>query len=157
MNNVYLAAPFFDDAQQARIEQVKAALIANPTINSDGIFLPQEHQFEDEPFGSRAWQQYVYASDMRQVHRADLVVALLDFDMTSASNEPDSGTMFEIGAAVAEKTPVLVVQFDADKQLNLMIAQGLTAYFDASKNGLQELATYNCNDLKSKPAKRPVF
>ncbi|VDG24610.1 hypothetical protein MUDAN_MDHGFNIF_03379 [Lactiplantibacillus mudanjiangensis] len=70
-------------------------------------------------FGSRAWQQYVYASDMRQVHRADVVVAILDFDMTSATNEPDSGTMFEIGAAVAEKTPVIVVQFDANKELNL--------------------------------------
>jgi len=157
MNNVYLAAPFFDDAQKQRIEQVKAALKTNPTVNSDGIFIPEEHQFEEEPFGSRAWQQYVYASDMRQVHRADIVVAILDFDMTSATNEPDSGTMFEVGAPVAEKTPVLIVQFDADKDLNLMISQGLTAYFDASKNGLKELATYDCDDLRSKPAKRPVF
>ena len=94
---------------------------------------------------------------MRQVHRADVVVAILDFDMTSATNEPDSGTMFEVGAAVAEKPPVLIVQFDADKDLNLMISQGLTAYFDASKNGLKELATYDCDDLRSKPAKRPVF
>lgn len=157
MNNVYLAAPFFDDAQKQRIEQVKAALIANPTINSDGIFIPEEHQFEEEPFGSRAWQQYVYASDMRQVHRADLVVAILDYDMTSATNEPDSGTMFEVGAAVAEKTPVLIVQFDAKKDLNLMISQGLTAYFDVNQNGLKELASYDCNDLRSKPAHRPVF
>lgn len=157
MNNVYLAAPFFDDAQKDRIAQVKAALIANPTINSDGIFIPEEHQFEDEPFGSRAWQQYVYASDMRQVHRADLIVAIHDYDMTSATNEPDSGTMFEIGAAVAEKTPVLVVQFDPNKDLNLMISQGLTAYFDASRGGLEELKTYDCDNLKSKPAKRPVF
>ncbi|WP_048001020.1 nucleoside 2-deoxyribosyltransferase [Lactiplantibacillus herbarum] len=157
MNNVYLAAPFFDDAQKARIQEVKAALIANPTINSEGIFIPEEHQFEEEPFGSRAWQQYVYASDMRQVHRADLVVALLDFDMTSATNEPDSGTMFEVGAAVAEKTPVLIVQYDPTKELNLMISQGLTAYFDASKDGLKELATYDCDDLRSKPAHRPVF
>lgn len=156
MNNVYLAAPFFDDAQKKRIEQVKAALVANPTINSNGIFIPEEHQFEEEPFGSRAWQQYVYASDMRQVHRADLVVAILDFDMT-AGNEPDSGTMFEVGAAVAEKTPVLIVQFDAKKDLNLMISQGLTGYFDASQNGLAELATYDCDDLRSKPANRPVF
>ena len=47
MNNVYLAAPFFDDAQKQRIEQVKAALKANPTVNSDGIFIPEEHQFEE--------------------------------------------------------------------------------------------------------------
>nr|WP_288515679.1 nucleoside 2-deoxyribosyltransferase [uncultured Lactiplantibacillus sp.] len=157
MNNVYLAAPFFDEAQKERIQQVKSALLANPTINPNGIFIPEEHQFEEEPFGSRAWQQYVYASDMRQVHRADVVVAILDFDMTSATNEPDSGTMFEIGAAVAEKTPVIIVQFDANKELNLMIAQGLTAYFDASKDGLKELSAYNCDDLRSKPAHRPVF
>lgn len=157
MNNVYLAAPFFDDAQKERIQQVKAALIANPTVNSEGIFIPEEHQFEEEPFGSRAWQQYVYASDMRQVHRADVLVAILDYDMTSATNEPDSGTMVEVGAAIAEKTPVLIVQYDTKKDINLMVAQGLTAYFDVNQNGLAELAAYDCDNLRSKPSKRPVF
>ncbi|GAJ27155.1 purine trans deoxyribosylase [Liquorilactobacillus sucicola DSM 21376 = JCM 15457] len=157
MNKVYLAAPFFSDQQKARIQEVKDALLSNSTIDSKNIFLPQEHQFEEEEFGSRAWQQYVFASDMRQVNRADILVAILDYKAEESDNEPDSGTMFEIGAAFQSNTPIAIIQFDPKKELNLMIAQSLTAYFDASQNGLKELVAYDFNELKSKPAKRNVF
>ncbi|KRL96734.1 nucleoside 2-deoxyribosyltransferase [Liquorilactobacillus satsumensis] len=157
MNKVYLAAPFFSEPQNQRIQAVKKALQQNKTIDSENIFLPQEHQFEEEEFGSRAWQQYVFASDMRQVHRADLLVAIIDYKLEGGENESDSGTIFEIGAAFENKTPIVIVQFDPQKKLNLMIAQSLTAYFDASGDGLKELATYNFDVLKSKPAHREVF
>ncbi|MCC7666080.1 nucleoside 2-deoxyribosyltransferase [Liquorilactobacillus satsumensis] len=157
MNKVYLAAPFFSEPQNQRIQAVKKALQQNKTIDSGNIFLPQEHQFEEEEFGSRAWQQYVFASDMRQVHRADLLVAIIDYKLEGGENESDSGTIFEIGAAFENKTPIVIVQFDPQKKLNLMIAQSLTAYFDASGDGLKELATYNFDVLKSKPAHREVF
>lgn len=159
MNKVYLAAPFFSEPpQNQRIQAVKKALQQNKTIDSENIFLPQEHQFEEEEFGSRAWQQYVFASDMRQVHRADLLVAIIDYKLEGGENESDSGTIFEIGGAAFEnKTPIVIVQFDPQKKLNLMIAQSLTAYFDASGDGLKELATYNFDVLKSKPAHREVF
>ncbi|WP_057736391.1 nucleoside 2-deoxyribosyltransferase [Liquorilactobacillus uvarum] len=157
MNKVYLAAPFFSDYQKERIQKVKDALLSNNTIDSHNIFLPQEHQFEEEKFGSRAWQQYVFASDIRQVNRADILVAILDYQAEESNNEPDSGTMFEIGAAFQSNTPIAVVQFDPKKELNLMIAQSLTAYFDASRSGLAELSKYDFDELKSKPSKRNVF
>ncbi|WP_034993138.1 nucleoside 2-deoxyribosyltransferase [Liquorilactobacillus vini] len=157
MNKIYLAAPFFSDQQQQRIQLVKTALEKNSTIDSKNIFLPQEHQFEEEEFGSRAWQQYVFASDVRQIYRADVLVAILDYNLENGDNEGDSGTMFEIGVAFANHTPIVVIQFDPQKNLNLMIAQSLTAYFDASQNGLQDLSNYNFDELKSKPAKRPVI
>mgnify|MGYP001463516952 FL=1 len=157
MNKVYLAAPFFSEQQKQRIQQVKAALEKNPTISQQDIFLPQEHQFEAEPAGSRAWQQYVFASDVRQIYRADIVVAILDYKLETSDNEADSGTMFEVGTAYASHTPIAIVQFDPQKNINLMIAQSLTAYFDASQNGLAELAAYDFNVLKSKPAFRPVI
>lgn len=94
---------------------------------------------------------------MRQVNRADILVAILDYKAEESDNEPDSGTMFEIGAAFQSNTPIAIIQFDPKKELNLMIAQSLTAYFDASQNGLNELVAYDFNELKSKPAKRNVF
>lgn len=157
MNKIYLAAPFFSDHQQRRIQLVKKALQNNPTIDPQNIFLPQEHQFEEEPFGSRAWQQYVFASDIRQIQRADILVAILDYKLEEGDNESDSGTMFEIGTAYQARIPIAIVQFDPVKKLNLMIAQSLTTYFDASQQGLAELTTYNFNELKSKPADRDVF
>ncbi|WP_083488391.1 nucleoside 2-deoxyribosyltransferase [Liquorilactobacillus aquaticus] len=157
MNKVYLAAPFFSNHQKERIQKVKDTLLSNNTIDSHNIFLPQEHQFEEEKFGSRAWQQYVFASDIRQVHRADILVAIMDYKAEESDNEPDSGTMFEIGAAFQSDIPIAVVQFDPAKELNLMIAQSLTAYFDASRNGLDELAKYDFDELRSKPSKRNVF
>jgi nucleoside 2-deoxyribosyltransferase len=157
LNKIYLAAPFFSDHQQRRIQLVKKALQNNPTIDPQNIFLPQEHQFEEEPFGSRAWQQYVFASDIRQIQRADILVAILDYKLEESDNESDSGTMFEIGTAYQARIPIAIIQFDPVKKLNLMIAQSLTAYFDASQQGLAELTAYNFNELKSKPADREVF
>ncbi len=40
-NKVYLASPFFSDGQKDRINQVVELLKQNPTIESDGIFIPQ--------------------------------------------------------------------------------------------------------------------
>lgn len=72
-------------------------------------------------------------------------------------NEPDSGTAFEIGFAYGTRTPVAVVQFDPEKEVNLMIAQALTAYFDVSKDGLEQLATYDFDKMIPKLTRRPVI
>ena len=95
-NRVYLASPFFSPEQKARIEKVVAALKQNPTIDPDGIYNPQEHQEESLEFGSRDWQDSVFNTDMRQVKRADVVVAITDYKYEEGNYEPDSGTIFEI-------------------------------------------------------------
>ncbi len=100
MNHIYLAAPFFSDGQNDRVNQVVSLLKENPTVASDGIFVPSEHQHDDLEFGSFKWQVATFNSDVRQVRKADAVVAIIDYQLEeTAENEPDSGTIFEIGAA----------------------------------------------------------
>lgn len=155
-NKVYLASPFFSDEQKARLETVVAALRQNPTIAGDDIFIPQEHQEESLPFGSFKWQDAVFASDTRQVKRADVVVAILDYKHEDGNPEPDAGTIFEIGAAWAWHIPVVMVQFNPENELNLMLARSLTAMFTGDKiaNGL---ATYDFNNLPTRYSDMKVF
>lgn len=156
MNKVYLAGPFFSDKQRERVSQVVAALKENKTIDSDNIYLPQDNQSKQYEQFSQQWQRAVYLADTRQVHRADVVVAILDYK-EDEGNEPDSGTMFEVGMAVEAHIPVILVQFEAGRVINLMLSESLTAFFDESKNGLNELAEYNFNVLEEKITENEVL
>lgn len=155
-NKVYLASPFFSDGQRERIEQVISLLKQNDTIDSDQIFNLQEHQFESEPFGSFKWQDAVFASDMRQVHKADVVVAILDYQLEDGLTEPDSGTVFEIGSAHEANIPVIMVQFGEKSQLNLMLARSYTAFFNGRED-IQNLKNYNFNNLEQKYTEKKVL
>ncbi len=131
MKSVYLASPFFSPTQKERIAKVKAALSNNKTIDPKNIFIPHEHEYKAAEFGSFEWQKATFGLDTNQIDASDVVVAIVDYKLEETKeNEPDSGTAFEIGYAYATKTPVIVVQFDPEKEVNLMIAQGLTAYFE---------------------------
>jgi len=155
-NKVYLASPFFSDGQKERIEKVIAALKSNPTIDADEIYNPQEHQEENLEFASHEWQDSVFASDMRQVKRADVIVAILDYKSEEGNPEPDSGTIFEIGSAWAWNIPVIMVQFDESHELNLMLARSLTAMFSGDE--IEEgIAKYDFNELKTKWSSVKVF
>ncbi|WP_409022329.1 nucleoside 2-deoxyribosyltransferase [Dellaglioa sp. P0083] len=156
MNKVYLAGPFFSDKQRERVSQVVAALKENKTIDSDNIYLPQDNQSKQYEQFSQQWQRAVYLADTRQVHRADVVVAILDYK-EDEGNEPDSGTMFEVGMAVEAHIPVILVQFEAGRVINLMLSESLTAFFDESKNGLNELSKYNFNVLEEKITENEVL
>lgn len=146
-NQIYLAAPFFSPVQKEHIQTVQKLLGQNPTLNAEKIFIPMEHQMESEEFGSFRWQTGVFGSDMRQVHRADAVVAILDYKKdTDGINQPDSGTIFEIGAAFEANIPVIMVQFEHDQELNLMLSRSYTAFFNGDDE-IKKLATYNFNDL----------
>ncbi|MGV0167235.1 nucleoside 2-deoxyribosyltransferase [Furfurilactobacillus sp. WILCCON 0119] len=155
-NRVYLASPFFSDEQKQRIETVVTALRQNETIDADGIFIPQEHQEESLEFGSFEWQDSVFASDMRQVKRADVVVAILDYKYEEGNLEPDAGTIFEIGAAWAWNIPVIMVQFHPENELNLMLVRSLTAMYTGDKiaAGLQD---YDFNNLPTKYTDMKIF
>ncbi|AQW21187.1 nucleoside 2-deoxyribosyltransferase [Lentilactobacillus curieae] len=155
-NKVYLASPFFSEGQKNRIKEVVELLKQNPTIDSEGIFIPEDHQFEAEPFGTFKWQDAVFASDMRQVHKADVVVAILDYQTEEGNPEPDSGTIFEIGAAFEHNTPVIMVQFETAHKLNLMLARSYTAFFNG-KDDIQNLKKYDFNNLEQKYSTMEVF
>lgn len=157
MNRIYLAAPFFSDGQNDRVNEVVSLLRANKTIAEDGIFIPSEHQHENLEFGSFKWQVATFNSDVRQVRKADAVVAILDFQFEETKeNEPDSGTVFEIGAAFQAGVPVVLVQFDESKKLNLMLAQSYTAFF-SGKDDIQGLKHYDFDSLPQKYVDKEVF
>lgn len=158
MKSVYLASPFFSPAQKERIAKVVQALKNNKTIASDKIFIPHEHEYKAAEFGSFEWQSATFRLDTTQIDASDVVVAIIDYKLEETKdNEADSGTAFEIGYAYATKTPVVVVQFDPEKEVNLMIAQGLTAYFDISKEGTKALEEYDFDELLPKLCPRPVI
>ncbi|WP_288529351.1 nucleoside 2-deoxyribosyltransferase [uncultured Secundilactobacillus sp.] len=157
MNTIYLASPFFSEGQNDRVNKVVSLLRENATIQSDGIFIPSEHQHEDLEFGSFKWQVATYNSDVRQVRKANAVVAILDYQMEeTAENEPDSGTIFEIGLAWQAGVPVILVQFDADKKLNLMLAQSYTALFNGAAD-IENLKDYDFNAMPQRYIDKEVF
>ena len=157
MNTIYLASPFFSEGQNDRVNKVVSLLRENATIQSDGIFITSEHQHEDLEFGSFKWQVATYNSDVRQVRKADAVVAILDYQMEeTAENEPDSGTIFEIGLAWQAGVPVILVQFDADKKLNLMLAQSYTALFNGAAD-IENLKDYDFNEMPQRYIDKEVF
>lgn len=91
MKSVYLASPFFSDKQKERIYQVKEALVKNKTIDSEKIFIPHEHEYQEAEFGSFEWQKATFQLDVSQISAADLVVAIVDYKMEETKeNEPDS-------------------------------------------------------------------
>ena len=155
-NRVYLASPFFSPEQKERVDLVKSALMKNPTIDYDEIYLPQEHQEESLEFGSRDWQDSVFNTDMRQVKRADVVVAILDYKYEEGNYEPDCGTVFEIGAAWAWHIPVVMAQFNADNELNLMLARSHTAMFTGDQL-TDDLEHYDFNLLPTHWTDMKVF
>lgn len=156
MAKIYLAAPFFSPEQKERIAQVHAALQANPTV--DAVFVPHEHEYTNAKFGTFEWQAATFKLDTAQIQRADAVVAIVDYKLESTKdNEADAGTMFEVGFAYGTHKPVCLVQFDPKKEVNLMLTQSLTAYFDASKTGLDQLAHYDFSELMPQYCDRPVI
>lgn len=147
-NKIYLAGPFFSDRQIEHVRQVEALLKENPTIQSENIFVPMDQDGTvDFEMGSPEWQRLVFNSDIRQIHQADCVVAILDYvDDVNGQNQPDSGTIFEIGVAYQANIPVILVQFDETDTLNLMLAQSYTHFFNGQQN-IQKLASYDFNQL----------
>ncbi|KRN93431.1 nucleoside 2-deoxyribosyltransferase [Pediococcus stilesii] len=154
-NTVYLAAPFFSDLQIERVRKVEELLKKNSTIDSEGIFVPMDHQYEEEEFGSFKWQVGVFETDVRQVRKADIVVAILDYTTQDKEVISDPGTVFEIGTAFEHGTPVVLVQFDDTNKINLMLARSHTAFFNGKK--IDELATYNFDILPPMYSDLTVF
>lgn len=158
--NVYLAAPFFSDNQVQRMRSVANQLFGNKYI--DDVYIPMDNQQDMivEKFGSLQdamlhpeWQHGTYHADLNALTSADVVVAILDYD----DREPDSGTMFEVGYAVANNIPVVLVEFQQNEEpLNLMLAHAYTAYFWGKKD-IQTLSDYNFLRMPYKSTSKEVF
>ncbi|GAB5053751.1 MULTISPECIES: nucleoside 2-deoxyribosyltransferase [Pediococcus] len=149
--SVYLAGPFFSDGQNNRVKTVKNLLNKNQTINSDAIFLPGKDEYTDAAAGSFEWQIATFNADIRQIDQADVVVAILDYDLENGQHEADAGTIWECGYAYAQHKPVFLVRFDkqTENSINLMLAGSYTAMFNGEKD-IANLATYDFYNLKNK-------
>lgn len=114
MKKIYLASPFFNDAEISRMEKVRD-ILRNKGLE---VFVPNEHQSKKE-FGSREWRKETFNSDVKGIDDADCVVAII-----SQGNYDDSGTAWEIGYAYATDKPVILVNTTGET-INLMIADSI--------------------------------
>ncbi|MCM0583364.1 nucleoside 2-deoxyribosyltransferase [Weissella diestrammenae] len=162
---VYLAGPFFSDAQNERLNKAKALLEQNPTIGY--IYEPREHQQAEivAKFGGnletamheREWQDATYRADVQAMTQADVIVATFDFDIESGNARPDEGTIFEIGYAIAINKPVIILQHQVDDEpLNLMLAASYTGYFWGEKE-IEQIKDYDFINLPVHNTDKAVF
>ena len=149
--SVYLAGPFFSEGQNHRVNTVKSLLENNQTINSEAIFLPGKDEYTAAKMGSFEWQIATFNADIRQIDQADLVVAILDYELEGDKHVPDSGTIWECGYAHGQHKPVILIRFDKNEKqaINLMLAGSYTAMFNGETD-IANLATYDFYNLQNK-------
>ncbi|MDH5101052.1 nucleoside 2-deoxyribosyltransferase [Lactobacillus kefiranofaciens] len=153
---IYLGTPFYNDDQRARVKKARELLEKNPTVFRvhfpfDQSFVdPAEENPEVGGVRSMTWRLATYNNDLTGIVNASCGVFLYDMDNL------DDGSAFEIGFMRALHKPVVLVPFtnhpERDKEMNLMIAQGVTTIIDGNTE-LAKLATY---DFKTTPAKPVV-
>lgn len=137
MKKVYLASPFFDDAELERVDKVKEIL------DSKGleVFSPKEHQNEHLEFGSIEWRKATFENDVKHIDWCDVVVAII-----CKGNYDDSGTAWELGYAYAINKPVVLVNITGET-INLMIADSIHALITS----YDELRGYDFEKMEKKP------
>ncbi|MCM0582344.1 nucleoside 2-deoxyribosyltransferase [Weissella diestrammenae] len=146
MTKVYLAGPFFDDEQIARLERVEAALQANPTVES--FYSPFRDSFDDYEFGSKAWAKVVFESDRQHLHDADVVVGIVDYDQDYV----DPGTAWELGYAGMQGKKVVIFK-EKEGGINIMISVPAHTFIRQA----DQLATYDFNVMPASEWDGPVF
>ena len=134
---IYLASPFFDDAELERVDKVKEIL------DSKGleVFSPKEHQNKHLEFGSMEWRKATFENDVKHIDWCDVVVAII-----CKGNYDDSGTAWELGYAYATNKPVVLVNITGET-INLMIANSLHALIIS----YDELKEYDFDKLEKIP------
>lgn len=143
MKKVYLASPFFNDAELERMYGVLKVLREDRGFD---VFAPFELK-SDLEFGSKEWRTETFHADLNGIKNADVMVAII-----SNGNYSDSGTAWECGYAYAMGKPVIIVNLTG-KPVNLMISDSLTSYIDS----LEELKTYDFDKLEKTEYTGPVF
>lgn len=143
---VYLAAPFFSDDQINKVKLLENALDKNETVES--YFSPRKVQ---NPNGlelfTKDWAIDVMENDIKEVEKADIVVAIVDFDGV----DTDSGTAYELGYAIAKGKKTYLVNFEHKDMVNLMLTGRNTAYFD----NVKDVEKYDFTKSKEIPFEGP--
>ena len=142
---VYLASPFFSEEQVERVKRVEEALKANPTVTE--VFSPRLHQFNDLPYGTQEWAEFIFKNDVKHVDWADVVVGVHDFTGETElhgdkHNHVDSGTAWELGYAFGTGKPVVMLH-ELDGIVNLMLSVSCQAYFKDA----EAIKEYDFNEM----------
>lgn len=125
---VYLAAPFFSAQQIQKVEQLEQALEKNQTVES--FFSPMRCQrpeglAPDVAQYTPAWAKATMENDVKEVDKADVIVAITDFD----GQDTDSGTAWELGYAIGTGKPTYLLRYIEDLPTNIMLTERNTAFF----------------------------
>lgn len=133
---IYLASPFFDNEERARVKLVKHIL------RSKGfeVFVPMEHKVENaEAISNFEWGSAVFKMDKNAIHSCDVMVVLYD------GLYSDTGTAWECGYAFANNIPVVMVcpQIYMGRS-SLMMVNGCYSCL----HSLSELELYDFNKME---------
>lgn len=127
-HKIYLAGPFFTEAQLATAEFVEGA------CNTAGVdaFSPRL-KCCCPPNASTAQRKASFDMNTEAIKQCDLVLACID--------DFDAGTMWEMGFAFALKKPVYAYTLVPGRGLNLMLAQSCAGFI----NGIPQLIKFLSN------------
>ena len=129
---IYLASPFFNEDQLARVKAVEEALANNPTVTK--VFSPRLAQYDGLRFGTREWREAVFHNNIKNIVLADIVLGIYDYE----DKHTDAGTAWEMGASVGLDIPLVVFQ-EKNYPVNLMMSDSLTAYLKS----FEDVAEYD--------------
>lgn len=127
MKKIYLASPFFNEEENAWVENTEKIL----RDRGFDVFSPRENEVRDAySVGTIGWAYDTFYEDVTAIDNCDVVVMLYH------GNYSDSGTAWECGYAYATDKPVICVQIG--DLSNLMVHCSALANIT-----LEELKTYD--------------
>ena len=111
---VYLASPFFNDAELKNVKRTEKILIDK----GFDLFSPRKIEVSKEKYSNDIWANKIFEKDREAIKVSDIVVALY-YGMYT-----DTGTAWEIGFAYGVNKEVLVVCMNEDDDQSLMVING---------------------------------
>lgn len=128
MMNIYLASPFFNEEENAWVENAEKIL----RDRGFDVYSPRENEIREGNI--QKWAQFNFNADVNAIRDCDVMVMLYH------GNYSDSGTAWECGYAYANGIPVVCVQIG--DLSNLMVHCSARANIT-----LEELKTYDFSKM----------
>ena len=130
MMKIYLASPFFNEEENAWVENAEK-ILRNRGFD---VYSPREHEVRDtDAVGTPKWARDTFRHDVHAIDESDCVVMLYH------GNYSDSGTAWECGYAYGWR-PIVCVQIG--DLSNLMVHCSAIANIT-----LEELKTYDFEEM----------
>lgn len=129
---VYLAGPFFNQEQLARIEFIERLL----QKNDYDVFSPRKASLLKGD-SSLDKMKKTFDNNIKSIDECDFVLAILDTEQENKYS--DSGTIFETGYAYSKNKPILYFNENRNKGSNLMLAMSGKLPYITNTNTLSEM------------------